>query len=148
MDVQSPSAATQALAASILQPLSQRQGRPANALLDRAQPSMGQGGRLPAPLEADSSMAAFEVDGDIVIRRRASSAGVSEIEQHPGARELAVVQQLAKDCRRENTSGVNKGEREMRKLGLDRRLIDELFARFRKGLDDGHAAAKAKGLLD
>ncbi len=26
--------------------------------------------------------------------------------------------------------------------------IDELFARFRKGLDDGHAAARAKGLLD
>jgi 4-aminobutyrate--pyruvate transaminase len=33
-------------------------------------------------------------------------------------------------------------------LIIDEAQIDELFARFRKGLDDGYAAAKAKGLLD
>jgi 4-aminobutyrate--pyruvate transaminase len=33
-------------------------------------------------------------------------------------------------------------------LIIDEAQIDELFARFRKGLDDGLAAARAKGLLD
>lgn len=129
MDMQGSSAAALALAASVLQPVSRRQGRPANAMLGSAQPSMGQGVARSAPLDVVPNTAVLEVDGDIVIRRRASSVSVSEVEQRPGAHELAFVRQLAKDFRRENKSGANKGVREMRKLGFDRQLIDDLFAR-------------------
>lgn len=127
MDVQSSSAAALALAATVLQPVSRRQARP--AMLGSAQPAMGQGGPQPAPLEVVPTMAALETDGEIVIRRRAASASVNKVEQRSGAREMAFLQQLAKDLRRENKSGVNKGEREMRKFGLGRKLTDDLFSR-------------------
>lgn len=131
MDVQAASGAGPGAGAGVVQPERRVRGRQGPEDLRAAQPVMGQGAQLPVLPDVDPDMllTVLEVDGDIVVRRRASSSGESGVQEAKGWREMAFVRQLAKDIRRENEAGVNKAGRELRKLGYEGWVIDELIAR-------------------
>jgi hypothetical protein len=128
MDIQA--GANQGADSGVLQPLAASRQRQGQEVLRRAQPVMGGGALEPSPLDIDPDLvrAVLDVEGDIVVRRRASSTGECGVSASHGWREMAFVRMIAKDIRRENHAGVNKAGRELRKLGCTPRLIDELIA--------------------
>lgn len=116
--------------AGVLQLVEGMRRRQGQEGLGRAQPVMGEGELVPSPLEFDSDLmrSIFDAEGDIVIRRRASSTGECGVSQSKGWHEMSFVRKIAKDIRRENHTGINKAERELRKLGCDPLLINDLIA--------------------
>ncbi len=128
MDIQA--GANQGGNSGVLQPLGAGRRRQGQEVLRRAQPVMGGEALESSPLDIDPDLvrSVLDVEGEIVVRRRASSTGECGVSASHGWREMAFVRMIAKDIRRENHAGINKAGRELRKLGCTPRLIDELIA--------------------
>lgn len=132
MDIQATSLSAPEPDASGLPPVPHGQRRAAHESLRQAQPLMGQPSPAQSPLQIDPDKArsVLAAEGDIVIRRRASSTGDGGSAEAPGSHELVLVRQLARHIRRESGGGVNQAGRDLRKLGYDPEMIDELIARY------------------
>lgn len=130
MDLQRTSV-RQRLEVSANAQLTRPRRRPAQANLNCAQPVMGQGEPADNPLDPvdDTYQTLLAADGDIVIRRRASSSEVQDSVDDSGILAMALVRQLAIQIRRENRAGENEAATEMEKLGFDRGLINQLVNR-------------------
>lgn len=97
--------------------------------LGQAQPVMGQGeaGAHPLGSEPIPIAGGLSFDDEPRIRRRTTSGSPATATVDDGWHELAVLKSIAEKIRRVDDAGANQAEKELRRLGCDRELIDELI---------------------